>query len=350
MTRLLLASLALASVACGRSSRELAPIRLDPVAMIGDTAGPTVLRSAARVSELHPAGFRIVIPQLGGTQALPARFDAQGHHLNDLGSWGRRAEGFDRPLFTRFGPGDSLWIFDANRRVLIFDTAGEYVRSFTLSANPWDAVILPDGSLLVSTANSGDSVALRHLDAEGRLRRAFRTGNRVEPGLRQLILGREGRVWAVVMQRQWRVEQWDTAGSFLRGIDRSPEWYPVYQNFRGPQLDAAPLSTLIDGWEDDAGRLWIMGKVADPNWRDGLLPANNGVGDQSAIIADPDRLYDTMLEVIDPATGSLLASTRLDPSYTMVLEPGVIGRMVPYSQGVQRIQLLRASLDTTARR
>ncbi len=350
MIRLCLACLALATVACGGSGRELAPIRLDPIGTIGDTAGAMAFRSAARVSDLHPAGFRVVIPQLGGMQALPARFDAQGRHLNDLGSWGRRAEGFDRPLFARFGPGDSIWIFDANRRVLIFDTEGQYVRSFTLSANPWDAVILPDGSVLVSTASSGDSVALRHLDPEGRLRRAFRAGNRVDPGLRQLIPGRDGRIWAVLMQRQWRVEQWDTAGAFVRAIDRSPEWYPVYQQYRGPQLDAAPLPTLVDGWEDEAGRLWIMGKMADPNWRDGLLPGGIGDGAPAVIIADPDRLYDTMLEVIDPATGAVLAATRLDPSFTMVLEPGVIGRMVARGQGVQQVELMRASLDTVGRR
>jgi hypothetical protein len=77
-------------------------------------------------------------------------------------------------------------------------------------------------------------------------------------------------------------------------------------------LVAAGQPRLAALAEDASGRLWLFFAVPDPSKRrPDRLSSRSGV---SALIADVRGYEDTIVEVIDPSTGRLLASRRFtDP-------------------------------------
>lgn len=335
---------ALLLAACADGARELVPIHLEPVAQLGDSSGPGVLRGWARVSPLHPAGFRVLIPQVAGTRALPMRYQEGRGVLGTLGQWGSGPDGFERPLFTRYGPGDSLWVFDGSRRVLVFDRDGRFGRGFAVPLDAWDALVLGDGRVVAVPANTADTTRVVLLSDTGALLRSLPGGER---GLRHLIAGPDGAIWALAVQSRWRAERWDTLTGIAESFERDPEWYPRYEQFSGPTRSTPPSPTLVDGWFDAAGRLWVLGKAADPRWKEGVTPASGIASDGSVVIADADRVYDTMLEVFDLRRDgeTLVAQARLDLLYPYAAEAGVIGRMEEGAGG-RRVALMRVVLDT----
>jgi hypothetical protein len=69
--------------------------------------------------------------------------------------------------------------------------------------------------------------------------------------------------------------------------------------------------------QDDRGLLWVVTIVGDPQWARSLEP---GRSDSRVAwrITNNNQYSDTMLEVIDPVAGRLVASVRL-PQYVHLL-------------------------------
>ena len=126
---------------------------------------------------------------------------------------------------------------------------------------------------------------------------------------------------------RYRLEEWDKSGQLLTAIDREVEWFepwtqPPARNAR----EQPPPSTAIDIEEDREGRLWSLVSVADEDWLP--LPPGGGTSDGLTFttMEQRNRLHDTMIEVIDPGSGRLLASARIDEHLL-----GFAGRGIVYS-------------------
>lgn len=331
---------------CGGATRALAPIRLKQIEIISfdDSSGSGGIPGSARVTPLTRRGERVVIPQVAGLRSLPLRWKPEAGVVGELGHWAKDKDttGFEKPLFVRIGPGDSLWVFDGSRRVLVFDPAGVPGRQFTLPLDAWDALVLDDGRLVVSPANTGDSNLLALLTGEGVLLRALGGG---EPALRLLLRGPDGEVWSLLATRQWRLEQWDTLLGRRAVVDRFPDWYQPYPTYRGPDAATPPLPSITGGWFDSTGRIWVMGRARDPDWRTGITPASGGIGDSSVVITDLDKVFDTVIEIVDPATGYGITQARFDTLYPLIAGAGVIGRGIPPVEGIRKLELLGVFLD-----
>ncbi len=184
----------------------------EPIVSIGAVDGeePYLLDWAMDATRLSDG--RIVILN-GGTNELRV-FDASGVHLE---SWGGRGEGpgeFRSLWRVEPWPGDSIIAWYAPRLgVSIFDTQGNYGRSFTLAHN---GAVTPMQSFRPEYATRGGSILAIHMPedadtivaqlrgAEGELRSSFGTHPGLEPyvlrdGERSMlywtIFGREP-VWA----------------------------------------------------------------------------------------------------------------------------------------------------------
>ena len=332
-------------VGCGRGSRAVAPITLESMTTFGATAGAGTMATWPRVSARHAGGYRILVPQPGGVAALPLAYADDGRLLGPLAATGDSVGGFREPLFTRIGPGDSLWLFDNAQRVLVFSPNRNWVRTIPLLVGPWDAVVGADGRTLISSSSSERPFPLLLITATGAIEREF-PGDSVSQSIhspRRVIRAPDGSWWTMPMQFRYRLEHWDTTGVLLGVIERTPKWFPPYTRAYSPSPDHAPSPMLMDAWFDAAGRLWVLGKAADPKWAAGLTTPR----DSASSIEDADLVYDTVLEVLDPASGALLAQTRFDVSYPFAVEPGVVMRVRTTANGWNRAELMRVVLDTT---
>ena len=180
------------------------------------------------MSPLHPLGYRIFVPQPGGVPALPVVYGENGEVLGTLGTSGDGPEQFREPLFVRFGPGDSLYVFDGAQRVLIFSPERAYARTIALPITPWDAAVLPDGRMVVSSSIHDHALPLLLVRPDGSTERAIGGGDSVSlatPSPRRVVLAADGSIWTVPMAGRWRIEHWDSGGRLLAAFERTPEWY-----------------------------------------------------------------------------------------------------------------------------
>lgn len=335
--------------ACQDSTRDVAPIRLDAGVTIGATEGAGALATWPRVSARHPGGYRILVPQPGGVVALPAVYGDDGTFLGVLGSAGDAPEQFREPLFVRFGPGDSLYVFDAAQQVLVFGPDRRYGRTIPLPFVPWDAVVLGDGRMVVASSSFDHPLPLLLVGSDGAVVREIGASDsvaRATPSPRRVLAGPDGSYWTVLTTGRWRIEHWDTAGALIGVIERTPPWYPPYQRELSLAGGIAPQPTLQDGWFDSEGRIWLLGKAADAKWEEGIGTKTSDAGIEVATIEEPDRVSDTVLEVIDPTTGQLVAEGRFDPAYPFAVEPGVVARIRVTGDGWHRAELAKIILDT----
>ncbi|MGH7582929.1 MAG: hypothetical protein ACREL5_06885, partial [Gemmatimonadales bacterium] len=146
-------TIAAACVGCGRA-RRLAPIALQTIVTLGGDADSVGMATDPSVSARHPGGYRIVIPGPSGAPARPLVYGDGGRLLGQLQPGAAPDQQSDAPLFARFGPGDSIWVFDSNDRALVYDASRHFVRALSLPVSPWDAVILADDRLVIASANA----------------------------------------------------------------------------------------------------------------------------------------------------------------------------------------------------
>ncbi len=333
--------------ACGGSSRELSPIALDSLPTLGAESGEGAMSTWPRVSPRHPLGYRVVVPQAGAGGEVPLVFADDGAFIASLGTHGTAPGQFLEPLFARVGPGDSLWIFDGTARVSVFTPERTFVRQVMLPVAPWDAEVLADGRLLVASTSSAAPMPLLLLEGDGKLVREI---GAVAPGeplgtMRRITLAPDGTIWTVALLGSWRLEHWDTAGTALGEIVREPLWFPPYDDYEAPAPGTPPQPALQGAWFDEAGHLWVLGKAVDEAWASGVgaLEVRGGEAARS-VITDPDRVYDTVLEMLDPVTGEVLAMARFDVAWPFLAEPGVLMRVVTSDAGVHRAAMGRVRL------
>jgi hypothetical protein len=343
--------------ACGHS-RELSPIQLAPMATLGADSGDGAMATTPSVSARHPGGFRIVVAAFG-IQSFPLVFDDGGRYLGQLRGDSTSMGTIYQPMFTRFGPDDSIWVFDNERRVHIFDPMRRYVRTISVSSVPgsvepplFDAVMLPDDRIAAITRAAAE---IQLLSKTGVVERDF--GAEGHDGLRATYMHRiamapDGTLWTTSLAGAWRLEHWDTAGTLLGRLQLDAPWFVDADSVeRANQIrlrtswrDLPPPPLIQEIWFDVAGRLWVLGSVADRHWRAGLGAADSA-GRQSI---DSDKYYDTIVEVRDPRTGAVIATARFDVSCRSVAGPGELVHEVVTKAGWVRAELLRVVFDENA--
>jgi hypothetical protein len=347
LNRRCITAAAVLAAAC-RAGRDLAPVRLEPIVTLGTDSGNGAITTSPRVSPLHPRGFRIVIPAASGVTTVPSVFAGNGQYLGSLRGGSDASQQFQSPLFARFGPGDSIWVFDGSGRALIFDPDRRFVRVVPLPTSPWDALVLSDSRIVIAPANADRPLPLLLLAANGEVVREIGGTDSAGAAIRAtrwIVGARGGTFWSMPTQFQWRLEQWDTSGTSLKVTGRTPAWFPEYARLTPPSRDHAPQPAVQGAWLDVSGRLWVLGVVADAHWSAGLSSGRAGQG--ADVILDPDNAFDAVLEAFDLATGRVIATARVDAFYSAAVEAGVIMRIREQAGGSKRLELVRVVFDST---
>ena len=297
-----------------------------------------------------------------------AVFDSSGELVGLHGRAGRGPGDYARIEFVEVGPGDTVHVFDLvqRRRTLLEPVSWKPARVAPLPILPqvgtialtWGAhVLLPDGRYVVN-AEKGDS-ALHLVGKDGELVRSFGAGccreelppppsrgdlsvldpyrvqelQRLDAIDRQLAAAGSGRVWAAYWNR-YEVELWDTAGRRLRRVVREAEWFKAWRwdaqeaaATRRPSIVHPPEFRALQ--QDDSGRVWTIVSVA---------PDDEGGGREGAAVRH------TVIEVLDPSAGRLIAAVRVEAPVMDFVGPGLVAVRETGAYDVPIVKVLSVSL------
>ena len=208
-----------------------------------------------------------------------------------------------------------LHAFDHQRRRVIFDPELTPIRTLPIRRVPRAVVDGPDGTtvqnIVVPDSESG-ALPLHVVAEDGSIVRSFGAtdeGYRYDQPYwywRSLAAASSRHVWAAHFNR-YEIDLWDVAtGRLLKTIVRDADWFPAWKEM---QAESPVLTSLR---VDSRGYLWVVAIVFDPA-APALPPSSPGEGRRPSIDpADQNRFFDTRIEVVDPASGRLVATSRFD--------------------------------------
>ena len=226
-------------------------------------------------------------------------------------------------------PGDSILVFDrGNRRMAVIGPTLRVARTVPFGGIVHDAVRSRDGQFvvaaLIETPHAfghpyhvvGDSGLVRSFGAttETSQREAY------VRNIRALASARAGGFWAGHLSR-YEIDRADSTEQPTRAVVRSVSWFqPWTQSQDAAPWLVRPQPKLTAIREDQRGYIWTLVAVAHPRWKP-MSAQNPSAGERlQTIPAIPDvnaidEILERVVEVIDPRTGSVLASRRLPGSY-----------------------------------
>jgi hypothetical protein len=311
-------------------------IRVTQAATLGrrtDSVSPDTWAELAHDSR----GRYYVAPTVGGAQI--AVYDSLGRFMRTIGQRGDGPGEFQRIQSITVGMHDTLFVLDfLSRRLTVLSPGYHAVRTMSMAKTGYHLTILRDGRMLVGylSAFPGPSAGepIHLLSASGAFVRSFGVVSpdfdreRFSSNARTFAVARSGDgVWVAPSSR-YELELWDLDGHPQRSVSRSVDWFPPWTDLHHQPINIVKPRTALGAIRQDAeGRLWVFLSVADKNWRRGHEASHmgeNGTPVYSGV--EKDRYLDTMVEVIDPRRGRLVASVRMP-----VVVEGLVGDDLAYS-------------------
>lgn len=292
--------------------------------LLGDRGGLYRLPDGRYLAVTFPESHRVQVFDPTGTW-LEA-FGRRGHGPGEWGSVGQLLSSTN-----------AVYVHDIGRaRIHVLDhefrRIGEFALPYTRLGGSaqvvGDTLIVFSQAALPAPELMG---VLYHLvDMDGRHVRSFgETDGPVDPWsaeehARRIHYAGHGILWAVsvrIQEGRYRLERWSLETGRLLG-----RWVREGPGLRPPEsLGAVPEGLLPPSpsvrylTTDGNGLLWVFSTVPVPDWQDGMTRTTDGAGWR---MDDPNRVYDTVIDVIDPAKGQLLATRRFEGSATWSLLDG----------------------------
>jgi hypothetical protein len=323
---------ALVAVACGGG--DVAPVvggqfTLQPVVQFTATIGDGALESVPLMTPRVGGAYHVVTTPWGTGEKLPRLFDSTGKYLRTLGREGSGPREF-RAAEMVYATGDTAMIFDLGTRLMTFVAPPDsFVRSVAWQHRPYTLLELRDGSFVISTGDFTPGPAMLHIARDGSLLSEF--GDSVlrqseESRHRVFAAAPDGGFWSARTQQKLELQKWRAPGDLERTIPLTSSWFSPYTKPTFPSPTDPPSPMVMAIWADTDGMVWLIGLVAGERWFEGMGASRElGDGRQSARIEDPDKVFDTIVEVWDPATKTRRWTERLDRFYHAQLGPWLMG-------------------------
>lgn len=348
---------------CGRGGTLLAIVSLVVACTTSEVGGPIEVEVIGRikgdpddggfasyvvVSPMLPDGRRVAFEPHSPSPVPVVVIGRDGYVVDTLAMPGEGPGQINRPRQLLLGRGDTLFIF-GNSKAYVYSPGLEYVRSFSVSVRSvWSAAQLGSGDLALSTATFGDPelvVVASSLDGKTQWTvnaPVVAVSERAAPLLRMVAAGPDSSLWVARLMGSLEFLHYSPAGVLLDSVKLDREWYPNYVRSEPPSRERPPSASLSGFWVDSLGRLWLVGRPADPEWKDAEGEERSGEGGYTYF--EPKHLmdvYDGVIEAVDPASGRSLALLRTDSLFGLVQAPGVLVQPRVDGDGWSQLELSR---------
>lgn len=282
--------------------------------LVGTDSGPGMILTATDWAKVAPDGRIFVLEFAGPSISV---FEPDGRYVGRVGGEGQGPEEFRFVMSLLFSR-DSAYVLDvANARLSVVDADLRVIRTAPLTMVPSSEAEFIDDSLIVMNAHtaSRDDVGhpLQVMDTRGR--RVARlasegiayNGALMDHGSRRVSVGPGGTIWAARTD-EYLIDEWALDDRHLTRLSYRPDAFPRKSPPR--TRDDPPPPTLLALDVDAEGLIWVVMGLADPRWASAW---NEGTTHYDARIDDYNLYYDSVIQVIDPTTGTLVAERKEDP-------------------------------------
>lgn len=371
---LLLAVLSLHAVPWSMATTQGAPERLVPDAVRCPQCQVvrTVevrLNSSSLEGEIDemPLGVRrsargeiwVLSQQLG-----PRVYDSRGRFTRAIGRMGRGPGEYNAVDDLVWLPGDSVLVVDGiNRRATVITPDGRAQRSIQMPATFLNLFVLEWPSRLFGSATIATPAAAGHglhlVDLSGTSVRVSRSFSPGEGTLRPSDRGTayhyiSGTPTGDILSstpHSFAVYSWSRSGRLTSSLVRRgpslPDKVPV-QDVGSPRTPPSPaVSGLM---VDEAGLIWLFVRVPATTWRDAWSTMPSGSSEASRRQIGWSKLFNTRIEVIDPARAQLLARSEIPGLVISTLGSGRIAVYGTSSLGEAEVRIDQLRLQRSVAR
>lgn len=287
-------------------------IEFERITRVTDAGDPGILNPEFTWLQETEAGT-FVAASMDYTQI--AEFGSDGRLVRVIGRAGQGPGEFLILVTPIPGPGDTLFAADLELgRITMFGP--DRAPAGTIATRFVPTLLMPDGSFLVAwqiRRRETIGYPIHVVDREGEVIRSFGAHEpQYRPDLdhlltRKVALARDGTVWAMAPAR-YVLERWDpSTGEQLQSTPIGSEWF---RESLAPYTDRTVLPpSRVEGlWEDEDGLVWTIVRDADVDWE----PSPRANEHRPYETGERDRLFDWVVEVVDPGSGRVLATRRSD--------------------------------------
>jgi hypothetical protein len=339
-----------ASPRCGGCTIVLSPWR-----DLGAATGPGILEDDGSTVVMDGRGRFYLV---GNYPTRITVFDPNGAYLQSVGRGGDgpgEYRGIGAVVPFR---GDSLLVLDnMQSRATVLDHSYEVARTVRLAMIPEQQVVrLANGELVIEAslrtpARVGQP--FHRVATDGQVKNSFGATTALYrpdiPFIDRRALAHAGylSVWSG-HRTQYLVEMLSAeTGAATLQFRREVSWFPP-RLAPGSSLlsaDVPPEPFLRDLHQDDHGYLWVLITVAGTDWRTGVRADPSG--GHGIRVVDEERYYASVIEVINPAEGSVMASLRVPHHLTHFVGPRLVAG--PHTGPKEVPQMRVYQLDITKR-
>ena len=285
---------------------------------------------------------RIFVMQYNSA-SLPAVFDSTGRYLQSIGRTGEGPGEFTRAAAVFGDQADTTFILDWIRgRLTVLDPDLRIVRQQPFLLGTPRGAALSDGTILANAATrdrSRPGLPFQLFSRAGDRVGVAGTGDLPLAPSTQILFSyrvaaaRGEGFWAVPFVGRHLIERWTTPTTVTIFRRTGAPWFVEIPHDAGAADHAdPPVSNMRRVWEGRDGLVWTLVRVAD---RRGPAPKDTLRNAEGAYTVPRDmvREFDTIVEVLDPRSGTLIASQRFDEFLAWSLGNGRVGSFIELPDG-----------------
>ena len=287
---------------------------------------------------------------------LPLVFSPQGRFIAAVGRIGSGPGELQQVIDAVPVPGDSVLLLDngLERATLVMPDLriGRSIRvpgvSFQGTVLQWPTAVAVSARMH-TPAQIGWPMHILSLTGGGYVVRSFgANGGELRPGDPQqlnhvLWSTGAGELWSAAVW-EYTLIKWDRVGRPLATVTRRPEWFARPSRPGIGTASTPPPPTIAGISVESGGLLWVFIRVPSRSWRTAWPSDSRNASEISTRAIAFDRLYHTVVEVIDPTHG-VIARARFELA---IVYPLPDRRMAVYelgSDGIPQIRILELRIE-----